>query len=178
MGQPKALLAAEPGVSFLGRLARTFSAAGLAPLAVLGANAEAIAAAHPAVPHVLNPHWPDGQYGSVLVGVRAALSQGATHLLVHPVDVPLIEVATVKAVKGALADAPSAIPTLNGRPGHPLGLRAEAARALLSAPAKTLEAAVAGLICAHVTVADPALLDNLNTPEAYQARFGRLPTPV
>lgn len=176
MGQPKALLAAEPGVSFLGRLARTFTDAGLAPLAVLGANADAMAAAHPEVPTVLNGHWPDGQLSSVRVGVRAALSQGATHLLIHPVDMPLIDAATARAVFEALNDAPSAIPTLNGRPGHPLGLRADAARGLLMDDAKTLEAAVAGLVCAHVSVGDPGVLDNLNTPEAYQARFGRLPT--
>ena len=37
MGLPKALLEADQGLSFLGRLAKIFTEAGLAPLVVLGA---------------------------------------------------------------------------------------------------------------------------------------------
>ena len=43
---------------------------------------------------------------------------------------------------------------------------------------KKRKTAVATMVCAHVPVTDAGVLDNLNKPEAYQARFGRLPTPV
>lgn len=178
MGSPKALLAAAPGQTFLARLAQTFTQAGLAPLVVLGSQADRIRAAHPTVASVVNAKWPDGQLSSVRVGLRAALAQGAQRVLVHPIDMPLITAATAEAVLQALHDAPSAIATCSGRAGHPLGLRREAVQTVLEASAATLEGAIAPLVCAHVGLTDPAVLDNLNTPEAYQARFGVPPAEV
>lgn len=178
MGVPKALLEAAPGLTFLARLARTFADAGCAPLAVVGAHASQIQAAHPEVPLVVNPRWPDGQLSSVYVGLRAALLQGAQWMLIQPVDTPLIASSTVAHLLAALARAPALIASWEGKTGHPLGLDAAAARTLLASPVATLEAG-ARLLGAHpLPVDDPSILDNLNTPEAYRLRFGHNPRGV
>ncbi len=175
MGTPKALLEASAGVSFLRRLVETFSAAGLVSLVVTGAHAESIQHAHPDVATVFNEAWPSGQLGSVRVGLRAALLQGADRILVQPVDAPLISAATVAAVLSALAESPAAVPSWDDRPGHPLGLQRGGATAVLGSRATTLADAI-GLIDARlVPVDDPAVLDNLNSPEAYALRFGHWP---
>ncbi len=175
MGKPKALLETAPGVTFLDRLAGIFRAAGLSPLAVLGAHAEQIVRLHPQVKQVLNAGWVDGQLSSVRVGLRAALLQGATRILIHPVDIPLIAEATAVRLLSALEDCPAGVATFEGKSGHPLGLRATAARLLLGSRLDTLEEGVALLEARQVAVEDPRILDNLNSPEAYLQRFGHLP---
>ena len=178
MGVPKALLAADRGLTFLGRLVEVFAQAGLEPLVVLGAHAEQIRAASPDVAAVLNPRWPEGQLSSVCVGLRAALAQGAQRLLIHPVDIPMITAATAAAVLGELERWPAVVASHEGKPGHPLGLRAAAARTLLSCGAATLEAGSALLDPRQLQVEDPLILDNLNTPASYLHRFGRRPRPL
>ena len=176
MGIPKALLAADDGSSFLGRLVQTFAACGVAPLVVVGAHAAQIQAAHPTLPFVLNPHWSQGQFSSVQVGLRAALAQGAQRLLIQPVDIPLISTTTVGHVTAALAQSPAVLASFKGKPGHPLGLQAAAARVLLASNARTLEEATHTAV--GMAVEDAAILDNLNTPEAYLLRFGHNPRAV
>ena len=178
MGLPKALLEADQGRSFLGRLAKIFTEAGLAPLVVLGAHAAQIQAAHPKLPSVLNPNWHDGQLSSVYVGLRAAISQGAGRILVHPVDTPMIASATASQLLAGLDHSPMLMARCEGKTGHPLGLRRDAAQRLLTCSATTLEEGAAILGAGHLEVADPLILDNLNTPEAYLRRFGRNPRVV
>lgn len=178
MGVPKALLEAEEGVSFLGRLVQVFEKARAAPLVVLGAHAAQIQAVHPEVHAVLNPRWPEGQLSSVQVGIRAALAQGARLILIHPVDAPLISALTATRVLVALEHSAAVIAACDGYPGHPLGLQADAARALLTSPASTLAEAAHRLTPKLLEVEDPLILDNLNTPEAYLRRFGHNPRGV
>ena len=172
MGLVKALLEAGPGISFLQQLVGTFAAAGIPSLVVTGAHASEIFAAHPEVPSVLNAGWARGQLSSVQVGLRAALVQGSERILIHPVDAPLIAAATAAEVLAALDQSEAVIPTSAALPGHPIGLTARAARAVLNSPATTL-AEAAGLLRAQLlAVEDPAILDNLNSAEAYALRFG------
>lgn len=175
MGVPKALLAADDGHTFVSRLAATFTEAGAAPLIVTGAHAAEISAAHPLLPMVLNARWGDGQWSSVQAGLRAALAQGSTHVLIHPVDIPAISVSTVRAVLGALDHHAAVVVHHQGLPAHPLGLSAAAARKLLATHAQTLEQATGALSLHALEVEDAAVLDNLNTPEAYSRRFGHNP---
>jgi molybdenum cofactor cytidylyltransferase len=172
MGVPKALLEAEAGITFLSRLTKVFAEAGVSALVVVGAHAGEILAAHPTVPAVINPHWRQGQLSSVYVGLRAALSQGAERILVHPVDTPMIASATAAQVLAGLEHARALIPSYQGATGHPLGLTADAARTLLGSTATTLEEGAAILGATELPVDDPLILDNLNTPEAYSLRFG------
>ena len=175
MGVPKALLEATPGTTFLAQLIATLAEAGASPLVVLGAHVDLIRAAHPRISFVLNQGWARGQLSSVHVGLRAALAQGATQILVHPIDAPMISVATARCVLHALAQSQVVIPTFEGAPGHPLGLEATAARGVLSSPATTLAEAVAAMSPTQVPVDDRAILDNFNSPDAYQLRFGHAP---
>jgi CTP:molybdopterin cytidylyltransferase MocA len=176
MGLPKALLDSGDGHTFLGRLVKVFEDAQLAPLVVLGAHADRVQAAHPEVPSVLNPNWKDGQLSSVFVGLRAALLQGAQRMLIHPVDTPMIAMPTVAQVRAALEHSAVVIPRCEGKTGHPLGMTAAAARTLLESNVKTLEEGAALLGFKEVFVDDPRILDNLNTRENYELRFGRAPT--
>lgn len=177
MGVPKALLAAADGHTFVSHLAATFVEAGAAPLVVTGKHAAEIAAAHPWLPMVVNEEWPDGQWSSVKAGLRAALAAGATHVLIHPVDIPAISVSTVRAVLDALAHHAAVVVHHAGTPAHPLGLSAEAACQVLRARAQTLEKATGALSLHALQVNDAAVIDNLNTPEAYSRRFGHNPAP-
>ena len=175
MGLPKALLYAGDGLTFLSRLAHVFNEERIAPIVVVGAHANEILAAHPEVPSVLNPQWRSGQLSSVFVGLRAALAQGAKRILIQPVDTPMITGATAAQVRAALNDWPAIIATCDGKPGHPLGLTAQAAQTLLESKVTTLEQGAALLHATAAPVADPQILDNLNTPEAYLLRFGCAP---
>lgn len=174
MGTPKALLEVEPGITFLACLARTFAEAGAAPLVVVGAHAAEIVAAHPALKAVVNEGWPAGQLSSARVGVRAALIQGAARILIHPVDAPLIATTTALRVLAHLALDSAVVPTWGGSPGHPLGLGARAATQVFRQELQTLEDAVAAVGPELLPVEDPAIVDNLNSPDAVRARLGRV----
>jgi CTP:molybdopterin cytidylyltransferase MocA len=175
MGVPKALLEVARRVTFLAQLVETFDEAGVSVLVVTGAHALPIQQAHPKVATVLNGTWELGQFSSVQVGLRAALAQGASRILIHPVDAPMISVKTVKAVLEGLTRADGIVPMCGGLPGHPLGLRGSVARDVLASPAATL-AEAAGLVNAELLELDDAgILENFNSPESYSARFGHPP---
>jgi molybdenum cofactor cytidylyltransferase len=175
MGVPKALLEAEPGVSFLRRLVELFEALGISSRVIVGAHAEEIRSANPRLALTVNEAWRDGQLSSARLGLSVALAERADQLLVQPIDAPLISSSTVEAVRAALKGSPAAIPTWNGSPGHPVGLSSSAAQQICRGPAKTLAEALGVLTAELVGVDDPAILDNFNSPEAYQLRFGRPP---
>ncbi len=178
MGIPKALLNTDDGLSFVARLAKVFASAGVSPLVVVGAHAAKIHAANPGISSVLNAHWPEGQLSSARVGVRAALAQGANLLLIHPVDAPMVCASTVAQVVAELAHSKAIIAAFEGKRGHPIGLHAAAARALLTSKIVTLEEGLTWLHAREVEVDDPMILDNLNSPETYRLRFGCTPRPT
>jgi molybdenum cofactor cytidylyltransferase len=73
--------------------------------------------------------------GSVVAGLDAAAADGADAVLLHPVDHPLVEEATVDRVVEALrAGARIAVPSFEGRRGHPGGFARGAWAAVRSAP--------------------------------------------
>jgi CTP:molybdopterin cytidylyltransferase MocA len=121
MGEAKALLRARDGRSFLQNIAdaaRTGGCGGV--LVVIGPpHGDAIRRALPAgASTALNARPERGMLSSVQAGL-AALPAAATAALVWPVDVPLVEAATVRAI---LAAAPGKliVPMHNKRGGHPL----------------------------------------------------------
>jgi len=186
MGGPKALLRVG-GVSFLGRCCRLFqdAAAGFGAeavldvvVAVLGAEAERVRTEGGA-PHgvrlVVNEGWRDGMLSSSWRGLDAADAAAVDAVLVHPVDHPLLDPATIARVARALAEgALIAVPTWRDRRGHPGGFArplfpelrsappAIGARALLSAdPTRVRE--VAG---------DPGCVAGIDTPEQFERLLG------
>lgn len=84
---------------------------------------------------VVNEDYEDGMLGSVLAGLDAAEADGADAVLLHPVDHPLVEGTTVDRVIGSLrAGARIAVPSHEGRRGHPGGFARGAWAALRAAP--------------------------------------------
>ena len=122
-GGPKALLGIG-AETFLERVARLLRRPGVAgTVIVLGHDAERVRAAVPGGAEVVvNEAYDAGMLGSILAGLRAAEASGADAVLVHPVDHPLVEEATVDRVVAALqAGAAIAVPSHGGRRGHPGG---------------------------------------------------------
>jgi len=136
-GGPKALLALD-GETFLARAARLLRRPGVERVtAVLGHEADRVqgeAALPLDVGVVVNPRYGEGMLTSILAGLDEAEAAGADALLVHPVDHPLIEAATVDAVVTALSQgAIIAVPSHGGRRGHPGGFARAAWTALRGA---------------------------------------------
>jgi len=174
MGMPKALLKYDETHSFLSRLCATFEEAGCEVLVVAGAEADRVAKMHPNISIVRNDGWEQGQLSSVRVGLSEALKRGADLVLVHPVDMPEVQAATVAALrKQALGDG--ALPLYDGQRGHPLALPAAAAREVLKRDAPPLADATFRMHLQGVDVPDPGTVVNFNEPADYRRVFGRDP---
>lgn len=158
MGQPKALLPAAFGQTFLSQIAERCRKAGLLALVVTGAHAKEIRAAHPKIWQVVNRDWKKGQLSSVLTGLRAAAL--ARRVVIQPVDAPFVLATTYRKV--ARSGGPVACAAYRGKAGHPVAVDAATARTLLKTREKTLAAALDKLGIEHVKVNDPAVLENIN----------------
>ena len=137
VGGPKALLTLD-GETFLARVARLLRRPGVERvMAVLGHEADRVrreAALPPDVGVTVNARYAEGMLTSILAGLDHAEAAGAEAVLVHPVDHPLVEAATVDAVVAALAQgATIAVPSHGGRRGHPAGFARSAWAALRAA---------------------------------------------
>jgi len=154
---------------------RVFADAGCEPYVVVGCGAERIVPYARGARIIENARWRSGQFSSVRRGIAAALKEGARRVLIQPVDVPLVKVSTVRVAARALGKAQAVVVTHGGLPGHPLGLDGGAARDVLRWDVPHLEAALRRLEAIQVEVADPGVLQELDTPAEYEAWFGRLP---
>jgi molybdenum cofactor cytidylyltransferase len=174
MGGPKALLALE-GETFLARVARLLRRPGVERVtAVIGHEADRIrreATLAPDVTTIVNPHYADGMLTSILAGLDDADAAGADAVLVHPVDHPLVDPATVDAVIAALGHgATIAVPSHGGHRGHPAGFARGAWTALREAAPD--EGARGVLVrhpewIEHVPAGEECLL-GINTREDYE----------
>jgi CTP:molybdopterin cytidylyltransferase MocA len=97
----------------------TALAAGVGPVVVVTAH-QLTTALHPAVVHVVNERWADGQITSLRAGIDAATELGAAAVVVGLGDQPFVTVGAWRAV--AATDAPIAVATYRGRRGHPVRL--------------------------------------------------------
>jgi molybdenum cofactor cytidylyltransferase len=177
MGMPKALLDFR-GEPFVVRLLEAFEALDLKTRVVVvgpgaGRTREAIAA-HPCVV-VENPDPDSGPIGSLRQALESLEAIHPTAVLVWPVDLPHVHVATAERLVEAYRRGHAAItlPTFAGRRGHPViwdqslfnELRSSeaaaraGARAVLHAHASEVEA---------VPVDDPGVTDYINTPADYE----------
>ena len=169
MGGPKALLR-QGQATFVARACALFSAAGIPPIAVLGAEARRVRS-EAGIPEgatvVVNERWPEGMLTSVWRGLDAAEALGAEAVLLHPVDNPFVAPATIAAVVAALAaGAEIAVPSHAGRRGHPAGFARSVWPALREAPleggARTVLLARPGVVV-HVPAGPDCLVD-VDTP--------------
>jgi molybdenum cofactor cytidylyltransferase len=171
MGEPKALLRGRDGRAFVSMIADAARDGGCAGvLVVVGPpHGDAIRRALPAgVSAAVNGRPERGMLSSVQAGI-GALPPTVTAALVWPVDVPMVEAATVRTI---LSTAPGRIivPVHNKKGGHPVRIP----RRLFGAVAALdVAAGLKALMESHVgeverlTVADRAVLVDVDTPEDY-----------
>jgi len=172
MGKPKGLCIADDDPRpLLARVFDTHSAAGHPVTVVTSAGLadpyEQTLGDRRAVWLILEPG--QGTARSVLAGVTA-LSDRATHLWLHPVDMPTVSAATMLllAEQSRLRPEAVVIPEHNGVPGHPVVLPVRPVDGSWPADAP---GAMRSLLhegpCPVVTVScdDPGVVDDMDTPE-------------
>ncbi len=178
MGSPKALLDFR-GRPFVVRVVEALAALEVKlRVVVLGPDAARVRpllAADAECLVVENPDVAGGPIASLrcaLVALRAARPGG---LLAWPVDLPHVRIATVERLIEAYRHdrPPAVIPAFGGRRGHPVIWDQALFAELETSDAATRHGARA-VLKAHedrlaiVTVDDPAVLDDVNTPEDYE----------
>ena len=174
MGGPKALLPMGDR-TFLARLASRFERPGVdRVIAVVGHEAERVmreAGAPSSLVFAVNERHREGMLTSIWRGLEEAEAAGADAVLLHPVDHPLVEPDTIDRVVGALRDgAVVAVPSLEGRRGHPGGFARPAWAALRAAAP---EAGARAVLAAHPewithVPGDPGCRAGIDTPEDYE----------
>lgn len=185
MGSPKALLLDADGRPFIARIVRSLAAAGLDDITVVTGTAHegivaALAADHPpVVPRIVrNPDPSRGQLSSLWVGMDAVIGRDTEGLLMTLVDVPMVTVATIRAVVDGWrrTRAPIVRPAIGDRHGHPVIFDQAAFAALRAAPldsgAKVVIDAYAERVL-NVDVDDPDSLIDVDTPGDYQSLRSR-----
>lgn len=185
LGGPKALAEIE-GRSFLARVLAPCSESLVDAVVVVGgcradevrAACERDAARHAETPvtFVENERWTDGRTGSLQRGWLEV--DPAHHVLVFPVDHPLVEVTTLDLLLGVFgyaASLPEVIaPVLQEggrrRRGHPIVLGAALRDAVLAMGAgEPLHDLVHSRTVLEVPVDDPGILLDVDTPEDLDA---------
>ncbi|HEY6807232.1 MAG TPA: nucleotidyltransferase family protein [Gemmatimonadales bacterium] len=177
MGVPKALLDFR-GAPFLVRILEALEALDVKTrVVVLGPDAPRIRpaiAAHECL-IVENPDVDGGPISSLRAALGALHAVSPTAALVWPVDFPHVRLDTVERLVEAyrLDRAPVVAPRFGERRGHPIIWDQALFAELTTSPAATREGARA-VLHAHaadllaVSVDDPAVIDQLNTPEDYE----------
>lgn len=177
MGFPKALLRYRDK-TFLESIVAAAGAAGLDPsVVVLGLDAAKILASVHLGPIVeaRNERPETGQIGSIRQGLSTIINRPVDAVIVWPVDQPHVSVRTVELVleEYRKGHASVVLPVCQGRRGHPVLFSRDVFEDLLNAPPDVGARAVvraqeqAGRLL-EVPVADPAILEDVDTPEAYE----------
>ncbi len=187
-GRPKALLPAGPGgETFIERIVSTLRAGGVDDVVLVTGHHHATvvdraARLRPMVRVVRNPHPEQGQLSSLLAALRIVDHPGVQAMLVTLVDLPLISIATVRAVLDAYrrTGAPLVRPGRDGKHGHPVVFDRALFRELRQADpargAKPVVRAHAPGGCV-VTIDDDGAFTDVDTPEDYRRCFG-VPPPA
>lgn len=178
MGAPKALLDFR-GRAFVVRILEVFEALDLKTrVVVLGPDAAA--RVRPAIAGqdciiVENPEVDRGPIASLRCALAALRTVSPGAVLVWPVDLPHVRIATAERLVDAFrrSAAPIVVPTFAERRGHPVIWGAAVFAELETSAAADREGARA-VLHAHerqvlpVAVDDPAVIDQVNTPEDYE----------
>ena len=186
MGRDKALLPWPPSTS--GGVSReTFLSAAiqmLSPyvemvLVVVGKNEDALALVVYAqgASVVVNPDPARGQFSSLQTGLHDVLNRGRDAAMITLVDRPPVKATTIETLEAAFQEAAqqgkwAVVPEYQGKHGHPIIAGREMIEAFLRAVdgsnAREVEHAHSDKI-AYITVDDPAVVGNVDTPEQYAA---------
>ena len=182
MGRPKALLpAGAGGSSFVRRLSAALLEGGVADVIVVGRPDDSalrteVEGIGTGVRYVPNARADEGQLSSVLAGLNAADRPGVHGVLVTPVDVPLIQPATVRALLTVFGTRHPTIvrATYRGRHGHPVVFGRVVFDALRHADPSVGAKAVVRSHAADVVdleVDDPSVLHDIDRPDDYVRAF-------
>ncbi|UCD23617.1 MAG: nucleotidyltransferase family protein [Gemmatimonadota bacterium] len=174
MGFPKALLRFH-NRTFLQTILDATEALGVHRLVVIGPAADNILCAHD-LRHVKVSHNLDmdaGPIGSIRAAVQEVWNHPVDGLLVWPVDFPHVAVETARALIDGfkLGSSSIVVPQYRRRRGHPVIFGRAVFDELLAVPDSE---GARGVVRANpervlqISVDDPAVVDHLNTPDAYQ----------
>jgi CTP:molybdopterin cytidylyltransferase MocA len=175
MGQPKALLSGPDGLPLAAHQAGLLRAAGASRVVVVcGCDADRIIPAmrHSSFEVVVNEHWRQGRLGSLQTGLREMREMYG--VLVLPVDTvgirvemlaSLLMAAEQQALPGALR------PIFQNKPGHLVWLHSALTKKILRLISSEEFRLDDWLQTYQVTmpVDDPAILNNMNTPESWRS---------
>jgi molybdenum cofactor cytidylyltransferase len=114
--------AAVGGRALVDRAVGAALSAGIGPVIVVTAG-QLATGIHPAVVHVVNERWADGQITSLQRSIEAARQLGAGAIVVGLGDQPFVTPGSWRAV--AASDHAIAVATYDGTRGHPVKLGAE-----------------------------------------------------
>ena len=178
MGRPKAALPLQGGDTFITRIVRTFKAALVDDVVVVvGHDAQAVVDAFAAsdleARFVENPDYEQGQLSSLLAGLRVIDRPGVVAALVTLVDVPLVSVATVRAVVDRYHSTHARVvrPVRDTQHGHPVLLDRSLFDALRRAdPSEGAKGVIRANVSAagDVAVDDDGAFADADTPEDYE----------
>lgn len=185
MGRPKPALAlSDAADTFLSRIVRTFTAAGIPDIVIVTGAAPEIAAAaagrhRRAVRFAHNEHWRDGQLTSLLTGLRPRAGDVLEAVVVALVDAPFASVGTVAKVVDLWrrTRAPIVRPARGELHGHPVVFDASLFAAFASADPRVGAKAV---VRAHqeqilnVPVDDAGAFIDVDTEDAYRDALRQL----
>ncbi len=175
MRKDKALLTYH-GQTFLEGITAKLRQAGVERVAVvLGHHAEQIqqAATLEGVDIVINRDYQQGQTSSLQTGLRALEGAKPEAVILCLVDHPAFSPETARRLMEAFAQnhPPAAIPTFQGKRGHPVLIGRELFRELVSLPS---DRGANGVMRQHsdrtvfLEVDDPGILLDVDDPETYR----------
>lgn len=181
MGRAKATLPIDRSETFLSRIVRTLTEAGVDDVVVvLGHEAQAIADAFAAselrARVVVNRDYDRGQLSSLKAGLAVADRPGVAAVMVTLVDVPLVSTHTVRAVLDRYREtrAPIVRPVDGTRHGHPLVIDRTLFDAIRAADDRTgAKPIVRANVSARgdVVVDDEGAFTDIDTIDAYRRLF-------
>jgi molybdenum cofactor cytidylyltransferase len=123
---------------------------------------------------VLNPDPSRGQFSSLQVGLREVLSRGRDTAMITLVDRPPASAATVATLRQAFEETPAnvwaLVPEFAGKHGHPFIAGRDLIERFLREPVTGNARDVEHRYQEHIqylAVEDPAVAQNINTPEDY-----------
>ncbi len=186
MGRDKALLPWPPqiagvphGGTFLSAAIKLFLSHTDVVLVVVGKNKSELAPVIYAngASLVVNPDPSRGQFSSLRAGLQDVRNRGRDSAMVTLVDRPPVRLDTIRSLESAFQRVTTGrksavIPEYQGNHGHPILLANEMVEAFLRAPessnAREVEHDHLDEI-EYVSVDDPLIAINVNTPEQYAA---------
>ncbi|WP_223595647.1 nucleotidyltransferase family protein [Neobacillus bataviensis] len=113
---------------------------------------------------VYNEEFHKGMFSSIQRGCNEV---NASDLIITPGDCPLVKKETVHQIAKHIGDV--VIPSFHYKGGHPIKLSSEVKQRILETnPESNLRVVLGGYEKTYLTVGDPGVLMDVDTPEDYQ----------